>query len=259
MLRGIDLTARVRNQTLVAGVSLDVRPGEVLAIVGPNGAGKSTLLRMLSGERKPTEGEVQLEGRPLDLWPPRKLAQRRAVLPQSSVVNFPFTAFEIALIGRAPHVVSRESPRDLEITRDALALAEVEHLAGRIYPTLSGGEQQRVQLARILAQIWEPPSEGARYLLLDEPISNLDLAHQQAVLGIARRLAGENVAVVAVLHDLNHAAHFADRILILRAGNVHAIGVPREVLTKEIIDAAFDVSTTIVPHPTHGGPLVLTS
>ena len=236
----------VGKQWLLNQVSLAMRPGELLALVGPNGAGKSTLLQLLTGERQPTHGQILLDGRPLPDWPAWLLARRRAVLPQSSSLAFPFTALEVVLLGRTPHCVGGERDRDRHIAWQALAVADVVGLAERLYTTLSGGERQRVQLARVMAQIWDPPLDGSpRYLLLDEPVSSLDLAHQHAVLTLAHRLSRRGSGVLAVLHDLNLAAQYADRIAVLQAGRLQALGTPRDVLQAALIQQVFGVQARV--------------
>jgi iron complex transport system ATP-binding protein len=234
-----------------------VKPGEVVAVTGPNGAGKSTLLKVLTGELKPTSGTVFMQERALSLWPLRERARLRAVLPQDFMLSFPFMALEVVLMGRSPHGHG-ESRRDYDIAYQALALTGVGNLAGRLYPTLSGGERQRVQLARVLAQIWEAPVDGrSRYLLLDEPTASLDLSHQHATLRIARDFARQGAGVLAVLHDLNLAAQYADRIVILQAGRMLADGPPLQVLQPELIDRAFAMPVMVIPHPLQNCPLVV--
>jgi ABC-type hemin transport system ATPase subunit len=182
MLAAHHVTLRVGRKALLNDVSLAFNPGEVLALIGPNGAGKSTLLKAVAGELTPTTGVVELEQKPLAAWSLQERARRRAVLPQHSMLDFPFTVLEVVLLGRSPHG-GGASVHDHYIARQALAAVEAAHLEQRLYPTLSGGERQRVQLARVLAQIWEPLPDGtARYLLLDEPTASLDLAHQHATL-----------------------------------------------------------------------------
>jgi iron complex transport system ATP-binding protein len=251
---------------LVRDVSLEVAAGEVVALLGPNGAGKTTLLRVLSAEEPPDEGEVDLLGRPLQRWPARELGRMRAVLAQSSSLDFGFTVFEVALMGRMPHVDFKETPHDLQIVEGALQAAGVAHLSERIYTTLSGGERQRVQLARVMAQLGAPPAAvtggstaAPRLLLLDEPTSNLDVAHQHAALALARQQARSGAAVLAVLHDLNLAGQYADRLALMRDGHLVACGPPAQVLTFENIWRVFEVDTLVVPHPTLPVPLVVTT
>ncbi|MFQ3566156.1 MAG: heme ABC transporter ATP-binding protein [Aggregatilineales bacterium] len=249
------IAVHIGGATLIEDIALTLTPGQIVALVGANGAGKSTLLRVLAGELTPTQGTVTVADRPLKAWRKRDLAKIRAVLPQASSLAFSFTAFEVVLMGRTPHISGSESREDHDIVLDAMRLTHTDHLAERTYTTLSGGERQRVQLARVLAQIWQ--GESARYLLLDEPTNNLDLAHQHATLMIARRFAARGVGVLAILHDLNLAAQVADHIVVLKAGRVYAAGEPVTVLTADIIQAAFDLPVLIQPHPCYNCPLVI--
>lgn len=257
MLEARNLGVRMGGNMLVDGVSLTVEPGQVLAVVGPNGAGKSTLLRTLSGEIAPDQGAVFFNERPLTEWKAREQAQMRAVLPQSSTLSFAFRVLDVVLMGRTPHIHGAESHHDIQIARDALTTVEMADFAARSYTTLSGGEQQRVHLARVLAQIWEESPLGPRYLLLDEPTTSLDLAHQHRTLQIARRSAGQGVGVLAVLHDLNLAARYADQVLVMREGRSLISGSPHAVFTPETIEAAFDTPVLVIPHPRFDCPLIV--
>lgn len=259
MLQADHVHVRIHSKTLLGGVSLEVIPGEVLAIVGPNGAGKSTLLKVLSDEMPPSQGQVWLNKRKLDDCPAREQAQLRAILPQSSRLGFPFRVEEVVLMGRSPYRHSHTYRDNLEAAQQAIHMAQVDHLQGRLFTTLSGGEQQRVQLARVLAQLWNPQSSAARYLLLDEPTSALDLSHQHHVLGLAHHLAQTwNLGVLAVLHDLNLAALYADRVAILADGKLQTCGTPAEVLRPQHIQQAFAVHVDVIPHPVQdASPLVI--
>jgi iron complex transport system ATP-binding protein len=257
MLSGRQVSVRVGSSTLLADVSLDVRPGEVVAVIGPNGAGKSTLLRVLCGDLVPTAGEVFLEERRLVAWPLHERAKALAVLPQDTSLTFPFTVLEVVLMGRTPHLKGREQRHDYDVAYAALQEVEVLALAHRLYPTLSGGERQRVQLARVLTQIWDVPPMGHRYLLLDEPTTSLDLAHQHSTLATVQRFARQGTGVLTIVHDLNLAAQYADRIVVLHAGKQLATGCPREVLTPAIIQMAFAMSAWVLPHPVLSCPLVV--
>jgi len=243
---------RVGALTIVENVSLDLRAGEVLAVVGPNGAGKSTLLRLLAGDLRPSAGEIVLNGAPLASYSARQLALRRAVLPQQTTLQFAFTAMEVVLMGRSPH--SRggyaDSPRDREIACEAMRRTDTLHLADLPFQTLSGGEQQRVTLARVLAQ-------EARLLLLDEPTNALDIHHQELVMRIAHEEAAAGAAVLAVLHDLNLAAAHADRIAVMHRGALVACGVPDVVLTAELLSEVFAHPLRVTAHPFGRGPLIL--
>jgi iron complex transport system ATP-binding protein len=257
LIEARDLRVVVGPKLLLDGVSLAVRAGETLAVVGPNGAGKSTLRKVISGEVQPSAGQVFMDQRALNDWPLTERAKVRAVMGQDSTLSFPFTVLEVVLMGRSPHLKGSESHRDYEIAREALELLEALHLEERLYPTLSGGERQRVQLARVLAQIWEAHDARPRYLLLDEPTSNLDLSHQHSTLEVARRFAREGVAVLVILHDLNLAAQYADRLVLLKGGRVMAQGEPRSVLTREIIEESFAIPVIVTDHPLLKCPLVL--
>lgn len=256
LIEARNITVEINSKKLLDDVSLEMRAAEVLVVVGANGAGKSTLRKVLCGDLVPTSGEVSMSGKSLDNWTLPERARVRAVLPQDSSLNFPFTVLEVVLMGRAPHAKGAESAKDFEIARCALEKVDALDLETRIYPTLSGGERQRVHLARILAQIWEP-TENPRYLLLDEPTSSLDLTHQHQTLKIAREFAAKGVAVLIILHDLNLAAQYADRILMLKNGQIVALGTPKNVLTSETIHQTFAVKVSIINHPHLDCPLIV--
>lgn len=250
------LRHRVGSRDLLYIPRFELPAREVVSVLGPNGAGKSTLLRLLAGETRPTEGEVRLGNDPLSSIPPSARARRLAVLPQEGHVSFPFQAHEIVRLGRIPHEGVVERVSDDDVVEAALELCDASHLAGRAYGTLSGGERQRVQLARVLAQVWEDPG-ATRFVLLDEPTSALDLAHQHSVLSLAARLAGAGIGVLVILHDLNLAAQYADRIVLLRDGRIVAEGRPADVLQPEVIRHVYGVYATVSAHPIHGCPLVI--
>ncbi len=256
MLAVRNVHVRVGRSRLLTDVSLSVASGEVVAIVGPNGAGKSTLLKAMCGDVLPTRGEVTLNGRRLRAWHRRERARVMAVLPQESTLAFPFTVLEVVMMGRTPHGGAGDR-RDQAIARAALEAAGMSAFEQRIYPTLSGGERQRVHVARVLAQVWEEPGNGARYLLLDEPTASLDLAYQHHTLETFRQFAARGAGVLAVLHDLNLAAQFADHIVVLRDGHQLASGCPHTVLTPGVIQAAFAFPATVMPHPSRACPLVV--
>ena len=255
MLAARDLHVHAGRSRLLTGVSLAVPGHAVVAVVGPNGAGKSTLVKALCGDLRPAAGEVSLNGRRLRDWAPGERARMMAVLPQESSLTFPFTVLEVVLMGRTPHEPGGR--RDTDIARAALEATGMSAFEQRIYPTLSGGERQRVHLARVLAQVWEEPARGRRYLLLDEPTASLDLAFQHRTLEAVRRFAAAGAGVLAVLHDLNLAAQFADRIVVLRDGRQLASGCPHDALTPGVIEAAFAYPAMVLPHPTRPCPLVV--
>lgn len=257
MLRADRITVRRSGKTLLDRVSCALAPGRLTVLAGPNGAGKSTLLRVLAGEFAPTEGAVHAGDRPLEAWPRGELARRRAVLPQESSLQFPFRVDEVVLLGRAPHARARETARDHAIAAEALETVEMTERSERIFPTLSGGEKQRVHLARALTQIWDTiPTEAA--LLLDEPTASMDLAHQHATLRHARRRAEQGVAVLAVLHDLNLTLAYADDVWVLDGGRLVAAGPVAATLTPALVRRVFRVEARLVECPGSGRPCLVT-
>ncbi|CAN5233594.1 heme ABC transporter ATP-binding protein [soil metagenome] len=236
------------GSTVLDGVELDVREGEVLALVGPNGAGKSTLLAVLAGDVKPNRGVVELGGRDIHSIPALELARLRSVLTQENAVSFSFLVREVVEMGRSPWARTAEAEDDDSAIADAVRATDVEALSERPYSSLSGGEKARVSLARVLAQ-------SAKTLLLDEPTAALDLRHQEEVMRNARRLAGAGAAVVVVLHDLSLAGAWADRVALLSGGSLSAVGSPSEVLTAQRLSAVYGLEVEIVDQG--GRPMVL--
>lgn len=257
MIELADITVQIGAATLVRNVSINVPPGRFTAVVGPNGAGKTTLLRVATGEQQPTSGTVQMDGQPLATLSPRVQARHRATLPQESNVRFAFSVLQVVLLGRTPHLSGAESAHDWGIAEAALEAVGMTDFAERAVPTLSGGEQQRVHLARALAQIWTPPDDGNRYLLLDEPTASLDIAHQHQVLSVAAERAMAGVGVLAILHDLNLAAQYADHVVMLRNGAVHTQGLPRDVFTPAHIQTVFGCPVHVLDHPAQACPLIV--
>ncbi|CAM3464234.1 heme ABC transporter ATP-binding protein [Parendozoicomonas haliclonae] len=243
------------GRKLLDDVSFQARPGEVVALLGPNGAGKSTLFRAITDEMSPDEGHVLLNGTAIGDWDLGKKALTLGILPQSSTLNFPFSVREVVLLGRSPCKSSREENN--AIVDKALEMVDASHLVERSYTNLSGGEKQRVHLARVLVQIWDQPEDGQRVLLLDEPTSALDPAHQHKTLSIAREFAKQNVAVVVILHDLNLASQYADRLVMLCAGRIEANGTADDVLKPDLLQRLLDIEVCIMRHPKDGYPLVV--
>ena len=243
----------VGRSRLVDGVDLDIAGGEMVAIVGPNGAGKSTLLRLLSGDLRPTGGSVELGGREVGAWSPRELAERRAMLSQYVHVTFPFTVEEVVGMGTGGRSRAASSP----LIEQALQEVGLDRFRDRQLPTLSGGEQQRAHFARVLVQLaCGEAMNGPGLLLLDEPTSSLDLRHQIDLVESARRRAAHGTAVVAILHDLNLAMRFADRIVLLHRGRLAASGDRRTTITSERIRELFEVDVAI-RHTDDGVPYLL--
>lgn len=232
------------------GVDLDLRAGEVLALVGPNGTGKSTLLAVVAGDLEPGGGTVTVHGRPVREWRLQALARERSVLTQEQRISFPFPVRDVVEMGRAPwRGRPEEDLDDLEVAA-AMQTTEVEHLAGRAFGSLSGGEKGRASFARVLAQ-------QTGILLLDEPTAALDIGHQEALLATARRRADAGVAVLVVLHDLTLAAAHADRMVLLEEGRVAAVGTPHEVLGADLLSRVYRHPVEVLAHPRTGDPVVL--
>ena len=233
-------------------VSCAIVEGEVLALAGPNGSGKSTLIGVLGGLLRPTSGTVSLDGKPIRSLSRREIARFVGLVAQSGEFHFPFTVLEYVLQGRFAHgrLLGFESEEDVAAAHRALDMTATAQFAGRRIDELSGGERQRIMLARALAQ--EP-----RALLLDEPTANLDISHQVRMLDLVRSLAhGCGMAVAVVTHDLNLAAEFADRMLVLGAGEVRGVGAPRDVLSSALIEAVFEAPVVVDSNPVNGAPRV---
>jgi iron complex transport system ATP-binding protein len=229
MLTGEQIHLRLGGRDILRGVTVRLDPGTVTAILGPNGAGKTSLLRILSGEWQADRGAVELDGRPLPSIPVRQLGRMRAYLHQESSLDFAFTVLEVVLLGRSPHMRGGERPEDYAAARRALRQVDLSAREGDPYTALSGGEKQRVHLARVLAQIDAPELQGPRLLFLDEPTNNLDLSHQRTIFRVVRAIATGGAAVCLVLHDLNQALRVADRIHLMEDGRIALSGGPTEI------------------------------
>ncbi len=237
---------------ILDGVSLRLDPGRIVGVIGPNGAGKSTLVRLMSRLLRPAEGRIMLNGLDLAHWRPEDTARVLAVVPQDANLPDTYTAWELVLMGRTPYLgwLGTESARDRAVARHAMEETGVWRLADRLVGQLSGGEQQRVVVARALAQ--EP-----RVLLLDEPTAHLDINHQMETLMLVKRLVAERrLAALAIFHDLNLAAQYCDELVLLDRGRIVAYGPPAEVLTPEAIASVYGAEVDIVAHPQNGLPII---
>ena len=243
------VTVELGRRPVLHDVSAHVGAGEVVAMVGPNGAGKSSLLGALSGDLTPRHGAVEVEGRPLASWDPGELARVRAVMPQRVAVAFPFLVTEVVRMGRAPWIGTPQEDEDEAAIAAAFDVTDLHDLAQRPVTALSGGEQARAALARVLAQ-------GTKLLLLDEPTAALDLHHQESVMIALRTLARAGHGIGIVVHDLSLAAAYADRILVLADGRLRAEGPPAEVLTSDLLGEVFHHPVHVLPDPGTGGLLV---
>lgn len=248
-----DISVISGDVKLVDSINFTVNEGETLAIIGPNGAGKSSLLKAMSGDLTYT-GNIDMHGL---VNKPMQRARQLATLPQFSLLNFPYLVTEVVALGRIPHQSGWR--KDQDIVHQALELLDITYLAERKYTQLSGGEKQRVQLARVMCQIWstEDAANGARILLLDEPTTALDLGHQQQLMAALRKFAKQGVTIVMVMHDINLAASCADKVLAMACGQQIQIGSPHEVITVETMQRLFNADVSITTHPENNIPIIL--
>lgn len=272
MLRIDNVSYRIGSKQILAGITTTFAPGLLHVIVGPNGSGKSTFLKIFSGELMPDTGVVYYDDIRVAHGNKILLARHRAVMSQLPELHFPLRVEDIVLMGRYPHFNFQPSKKDTAICRQAMERVEIMSLSGRDYLTLSGGEKQRVQFARALAQIWEPagsPTESqvsppqpvdalpSRFLFLDEPVSSLDIHYQHQFLQIARSLVKENIILVAVLHDINLAMQYADRILFMKEGSIAAEGTSPDIVTADLIREVFNIPVQLLENPHGPAPVMV--
>lgn len=257
MLRIENLSYSFPQKTILKDISFEVGRGEVVAILGPNGTGKSTLLRLIAGDIIPQCGKVLFSGKEVLRYSSLDLARRRAVLVQQSQMTMNFSVKETVLMGRYPHFNGSPSKTDVDKAHKAMSKSSLSNMDQRIFTSLSGGEKQRVNFSRVLAQIWEG-MEGStgKLLLLDEPLNNLDIEHQHQTLEIACEFASKGNTVLVVLHDLNMAARFAGKLLLLSDAKLFAAGSPQEVLTSANIRRVFHYQAEVRQHPFLNCPMV---
>lgn len=252
MIEARNVSVSIGRHRIVEDLDFSARAGEVTAIVGPNGSGKTTFLKALCKDL-PYSGSITINGRDLATLKPYETATMRAVLPQASVLTFPFTVLEVVRMGLVAGVSGAGRRAEAVLPAEALARVDLAGFGGRMYQSLSGGEQQRVQLARVLCQVWEPVLDGTpRFLFLDEPVSSLDIKHQLVIMDIARAFARAGGGVIAILHDLNLAALYADRVLAMRDGRASAFGAPADVLDTALVRDVFGCDLRAIDLPTGG-------
>ncbi|HYG19740.1 MAG TPA: heme ABC transporter ATP-binding protein [Ohtaekwangia sp.] len=254
MLQASNISLQVKQKVILNDVSITLEPGTFTALVGPNGAGKSSLLKVMAQEHTHYRGDVILNGRHAKVYKPLELSRVRAVLPQCTTVYFSFSVQQIVMLGR--HGYRHSKKENGRIVHEVMNLTGIEHLEDRNYLTLSGGEKQRVQLARVLAQVWEE-TVFPRYILLDEPTASLDIAQQQNMFSLAKRMCERNIGVMAIIHDLNQAIQFADQLYFLRDGQVTSGGKAREVFTKSNIEETFCCKVNVFSDPCNKCPYII--
>jgi iron complex transport system ATP-binding protein len=248
------ISLRVRDRLILDNVGIAIRPGTFTAVIGPNGAGKSSLLKVIANEYTAYQGEVSINGKEISSYTSKELSLVRAVLPQSTTVQFAFSVAQIVMLGRHAHHTTRS--QNESIVREIMLLTDIEAFRDRNYMTLSGGEKQRVQLARVLAQVWEE-TVYPRYILLDEPTSSLDIAQQQHIFNLAKQVCERNIGVMAIVHDLNQAAQFADHLYFLKDGKIVVSGDAHEVFTKPNIEETFCCRVNVYHDPCNNCPYII--
>jgi iron complex transport system ATP-binding protein len=250
-----DISLGYNHRPVVTELSFTLSRGELLGLIGPNGCGKTSIIRALSRVLSPGSGQIILDGKPLNLIPRGDLARLIGVVPQNPGLPDTFSVSEVVLLGRNPHLglLGSESAKDLAIAWRAMERTGISPLSNRRIGELSGGERQRVTIARVLAQ--EPES-----ILLDEPTANLDICHQVEILDLIKSLCREKqIAVLIALHDLNMAAQYCDRLILMKDGQIHAQGIPQEVITTANIHEVYGAENFVYPHPENSLPVVLLS
>ena len=257
MLRTEKINYSIGKKKILQDITVDFLPGEFNMILGPNGSGKSTFLKIFSGEINDFSGSVLYADKKIGTIKKEILAKGRAVMSQQPELSFPLTVDEVVMMGRYPHFDFSPGKKDENICNEVMRRMNLDPFKERNYLTLSGGEKQRVQYARVLAQIWEKPVEGFRYLFLDEPLTSLDINYQQEFLQIAREFTKNDTVLIAVMHDINLAVQFADKLIFLKEGRLVAYGKPKEILTQGLIEAVFNVKSTIINNPVTNNPLVI--
>ena len=235
-----DVSYNVDDNLIVSKLNIQLVPGKFVGIIGPNGAGKSTLLKLITNIIKPSTGNIYLNDINISSYNPKELNRKIAYLQQNISYNFPFKVLEVVLMGRYPYLsrMQNENSNDISISTKSLELVDMEKLKLRNILSLSGGEQQRVSIARILAQKTD-------FIFLDEPISNLDINHQLSIMKLLNSLSKENKGIYAVLHDIRLAYNYCDKVIVMDKGKLIAEGTPSEVLTQKLISSVFKVSSYI--------------
>ena len=254
MISARNITLHINGRTLLDAVDLDVQPGIFTAVAGPNGAGKSSLLKILSNETDRYEGSVTINGTSIKKYRVAELSKVRAVLPQSSYLQFPFSVQQIVELGTQFH--NNTVLQNQKIRNEVMELTGIEAWGDRNYLTLSGGERQRVQLARVLTQVWEVRNYP-RFILLDEPTSNLDITQQQLIFSLVKHACDRNIGVLAIVHDLNQVSQIADKLYFIKEGKIVAHGNTKDVFTKSIIEETFCCRVNVYHDPCTDCPYIV--
>jgi iron complex transport system ATP-binding protein len=254
MYEAVDISFKAQGKQILNNVSLGIVPGKFTSVVGPNGAGKSSLIKILSNENPNHTGNVLINGQGIRTYTPKELSRIRAVMAQHSTLQFAFSAREVISLSRHAHATSRAC--NSRVVDEVISVTGLDELANRNYLTLSGGEKQRVQLARVLSQVWEE-TVFPRYILLDEPTSSLDIAQQQSMFTLVKSVCSRNIGVLAIIHDLNLAAQFSDRICMMSEGAVIDYGNAHAVFTKNNIEKTFCCRVNVYYDPCSNCPFII--
>lgn len=254
MYQASNISFSTQGKQIIQDLNLSITPGEFVSVVGPNGAGKSSLIKILSNENPAYKGNVSINGKDVKSYKPKELSLVRAVMAQHSTLQFAFSVREVITLGRHAH--SSTKTHDNSVIDEVITLAGLQAMATRNYLTLSGGEKQRVQLARVLAQVWDE-ALYPRYILLDEPTSSLDIAQQQAMFSLVKSVCSRNIGVLAIVHDLNLAAQFSDHIFLMNRGQLVDSGPAVQVLTRDNIEKAFCCHVNVIYDPCSKCPLIV--
>jgi len=257
MLRTENISFSVGKKQILKNVSASFLPGEFNMILGPNGSGKSSFLKIFSGEINKFQGTVLYEDKKIKELRKEELAKKRAVMSQQADLGFPLLVEEVVMMGRYPHFTFNPNKKDITICSEVIERMNLVEFKERNYLTLSGGEKQRVQYARVLAQVWEKPTDSYRYLFLDEPLNSLDISYQHEFLQVAVELIKDHTVLIAVMHDINLAAHYADNLFFFKDGELVVHGKPKDILSAAMIEKVFNIKTTVIENPVTGKPLII--
>lgn len=256
MLKLQDIHYKVGEKQILSNMNIQFAPGELHMIMGPNGSGKTSLIKIASGQIENYSGQVLLDNQFIHEIPAPTLATYRSYLSQQNNIPFPLKVTELIQMGRYPHYEYQASKKDMEIVKEVIDKLEITHLQNRDFNTLSGGEQQRVQFARVLAQVWEKVANNNRYLFLDEPLNNLDIQYQKYLLQTIRKFINADIVVIMIVHDMNWALAYADKVYFLNEGALVAGGKPAEIITSQLIAEVFKIDAQIIKVPGQEHPVV---
>jgi iron complex transport system ATP-binding protein len=249
MLKLQDIQYNISGKQILSNVNIDFAPGQLHMILGPNGSGKTSLMKIASGQIENFKGLVSYDNTSIKEITTASLATYRSYLSQQNHIPFPLKVIELIQMGRYPHYEYQASKKDFDIIHEVIDQLSIQHLQNRDFNTLSGGEQQRVQFARVLAQVWEKINGKNRYLFLDEPLNNLDIQYQKYLLQTIQKFIGEDMVVIMVVHDINWALAYADKVYFLKEGNLFAHGNPTDIITTQLIADVFKIDAQLINVP----------